>query len=777
MQFKYRLFLLIVIFFNSIYISNAQQFTFPDNYNVFWTLQSVNSSESMPCGGGDVGMNVWVENGELLFYFSRSGTFDENNEFLKLGRVRVKLTPNPLSNNNFKQELELKNGWISISDNNGQISTQIKVWVDVFNPIIYVDINCNKPVHAKIAYESWRYKDREFRKLERFANSYKWTNLEGIKKPKDSISFQDNAIVFYHQNPERTVFDVTFEQQGLDTLKEQVFNPLKNLTFGGILWSENMVPVNTLFGQYLDTDYKGWELESSNATKKHNIALYLFIEQSQVTANSIEKWLIQAKEVANKKKEAAKNSQKWWNDYWKRSFITIETNTTDKESIAWQVGRNYQLFRYMLGCNAFGTYPTKFNGGLFTYDPSFTDSSRSYTPDFRNWGGGTFTAQNQRLVYFPMLRSGDFDMMNSQFDFYNRILETAEFRSKAYWGHQGACFTEQLENFGLPNCTEYGWKRPNNFDKGLQYNAWLEHQWDTSLEFCLMILEQFFYSGKDISEYIDLIVSCIVFFDEHYQYLARQRGRKTLDQNGHFVMYPGSACETYKMAYNATSTIAGLKTLIEKALKLPNKILNDSDRKLMRSIYDRIPPMSYRNINGYTTISPAKNWERVNNTETPQLYPVFPWGQFGIGKSGLDTARNTYLFDPDAIKFRSHVGWKQDNIFAARLGLTDEAWKYTSLKLKDSGRRFPAFWGPGFDWVPDHNWGGSGMIGLQEMLMQTNGDEIYLFPSWPIDIDVHFKLHAPGNTTVEAQMINGTAEIIQVIPESRKKDIYLNYNE
>lgn len=33
------------------------------------------------------------------------------------------------------------------------------------------------------------------------------------------------------------------------------------------------------------------------------------------------------------------------------------------------------------------------------------------------WGGGTMTAQNQRLVYWPMLKSGDFDMMPSQFDF------------------------------------------------------------------------------------------------------------------------------------------------------------------------------------------------------------------------------------------------------------------------------------------------------------------------------------------------------------------------
>ncbi|MFG0333144.1 MAG: hypothetical protein ACF8TS_07270, partial [Maioricimonas sp. JB049] len=37
----------------------------------------------------------------------------------------------------------------------------------------------------------------------------------------------------------------------------------------------------------------------------------------------------------------------------------------------WQVARNYQVFRYQLGCNAFGSFPTKFNGGLFTTDPEY----------------------------------------------------------------------------------------------------------------------------------------------------------------------------------------------------------------------------------------------------------------------------------------------------------------------------------------------------------------------------------------------------------------------
>src|SRR5205809_3095172 len=77
-------------------------------YNIIWTSQSKNSSESMPCGGGDIGMNVWVENGELLIYVARSGSFNEDNALMKAGRLRVKLFPNPFEGNILKQELHLQ---------------------------------------------------------------------------------------------------------------------------------------------------------------------------------------------------------------------------------------------------------------------------------------------------------------------------------------------------------------------------------------------------------------------------------------------------------------------------------------------------------------------------------------------------------------------------------------------------------------------------------------------------------------------------------------------
>ena len=738
-------------------------------YNPVWTSQSRNSSESMPLGGGDIGLNVWTENNEILFYVARSGTFDENNSLLKLGRVRLKLSPNPFTAGAvFRQELHLNEGYISISAVRGKQETKIKLWVDVYKPVVTVDIQSNHPVSAVASYESWRYRDRILKGKENNQNSYKWAPRGEVKTHMDQVRFSRDGVQFFHQNQLPTVFDVAVMQQGLDSVKDQMFDPLKNLVFGGFLSGKGFVPAGTSDGKYLDTDYRAWSIKSGSPSKRQSLKLVLHTAYSSNTAD----WEKGLKAVSQSDKAFDKSSQ-WWKDYWKRSFVYINTRNKAIDTVAWQVGRNFQLMRYMLGCNASGSYPTKFNGGLFTYDPALTDSSLRFTPDFRNWGGGTHTAQNQRLVYWPMLKNGDFDLMKPQFSFYTRILRNAELRSRVYWNHEGACFTEQLENFGLPNPAEYSWKRPAQYDKGMEYNAWLEYEWDTVLEFCLMMLETERYNSANIKAELPFIESCLRFFSQHYQYLARQRGSKAFDANGHLVLYPGSGAETYKMAYNSSSTIAGLRTVLIRLLELPAGYLNEDQRSEWQNMFKSIPPISFREFDGKATIAPARVWERINNTESPQLYPVFPWGIYGVGKAGLDAAVNTFRYDTDVLKFRSHVGWKQDNIFAARLGLAAEAWELTSKKLKDSGRRFPAFWGPGFDWTPDHNWGGSGMIGLQEMLMQADGKKIYLLPSWPKEIDVHFRLHAPYQTTVEAEWEGGKLKSLKVLPRERLKDVLL----
>lgn len=687
-----------------------------------WTTQSQNSSGSMPCGGHDVGMNVWVENGDILFYVSKSGMLDENNTLLKAGRFRLNIKGQPFSGTDFEQRLCLDDGAIYIKGK----GISIRLWADVYQPKVFVEMNATHKADATLSYESWRYKDRPVTKAECQQGSYKWNIPADCTTFADSIKAAKSSIDFWHTNRSYTVFDYTVSREGLDAIKDELYNPIGGKTFGGSITMPGFKFTGTSTGTYASTDYKAWNY-SATGIRQATVSIDLYTGETTSTALSA--------------KKSKAQSTKWWHQFWQRSFITAEG-----EGAA--MARNYELFRYMLGCNAYGEYPTKFNGSLFTFDPVYADPKCPFTPDFRKWGGGTMTAQNQRLVYWPMLKSGDTDMMKAQFDTYLRMLPNATRRTKFYWNHDGASFSEQIENCGLPNPTEYGKHKPGD-DPGMDRNAWLEYQWDTALEFCSMIMQAHKYSGMDIAEYEPLIRQTLIFFDEHYQYIAKKLGVKPLNADGKLMLYPSSGCETYKMAYNPSSVIAALKTVAEQWIEYKGDSLNN--------FLSRIPPIPLRTIEGDTCIAPAIVWARIQNIETPQLYPVFPWRVYGMGRDNLHIARNTYLKDPHAVEMHSTKGWKQDNIWAACLGLTDEAFKLNKEKLTDGPYRFPAFWDPGYDWAPDCNKGGASMIGLQEMLLQEKPDGgLLLFPAWPKNINAKFRLKATGGRTVEAEIKNGT---------------------
>ena len=104
-------------------------------YTIFWDSPSRNSGESMPCGGHDIGLNVWVEDGDLLFYIDRTGNYDENNQALKSGRGRIAMEPNPFTDGQpFRQELKLREGVVEIKA--GDSAVTVKIWCDVFQPVV-----------------------------------------------------------------------------------------------------------------------------------------------------------------------------------------------------------------------------------------------------------------------------------------------------------------------------------------------------------------------------------------------------------------------------------------------------------------------------------------------------------------------------------------------------------------------------------------------------------------------------------------------------------------
>ena len=719
-------------------------------FDVSWQTQSKNSAGSMPVGGYDCGANVWVEGDDILLYVDRSGSFDENNQMLKLGRFRVHVSPSPFSKV-FRQTLLLEKGSILIE---GDDHFRCEIWFHTDAPMMRMSFSRGGDREITIAYETWRFQDREVSDQNgRSAFSYQGYCGEVITRADGFIPLEDK-LFFYHQNNNgHLLFDFLVNQQNLTSIRDELDNPQRDYVFGGIMAGSALQYVAERMHRYAGINCRQYWYRLLPAGDEG-------IHVAFCACNaSLQEWYERVEQlslVQSKRVDARETALSWWKQYWARSYVEINSECGSDDS-GFQIARNYTLMRYMLGCNAYGSYPTKFNGGLFTTDPVYWNGPKytDETPDYRRWGGGSFTAQNQRLVYWPMLKSGDFDMMPSQFSFYQRAMHNAELRTKLYWRHDGCAFPEQLENFGVPTGICWGFETGENKihirDAGQEpYELrcpWTRYEYVTALEFCYMILEYGRYSGQPLTEYMPLIDSCLKFYELHYEMLHDHNANRKLDRNGHWVIWPSTALETYKDAMNPTDVLSALTAVLGRL----NEISTGEKKAKYEAMLKKVPPVATREMDGVKCISPAWSWSDIINCELPQLYPVYPYGIYGIGKEGLDLAKNTYLHGVDIPEQRGYESWKQEGIFAARLGLKKEALVRLKQKLCDGRLRFPAFWGPGYDWLPDHNWGGSGMICLQEMLIQAVDKHIMLLPTWPLEWTVTFRMHLPYQTQIEVQ--------------------------
>ena len=121
--------------------------------------------------------------------------------------------------------------------------------------------------------------------------------------------------------------------------------------------------------------------------------------------------------------------------------------------------------------------------------------------------------------------------------------------------------------------------------------------------------------------------------------------------------------------------------------------------------------------------------ETARTARTRSFTRIWPFRLYGLGRPGLEEARAAYAARHNHLD----CGWGYDGNCAALLGLTDEAARILKVKCANShpAYRWPATWGPNFDWLPDQNHGGNLLETTQLMLLQSVGDKILLLPAWP----------------------------------------------
>ena len=704
----------------------------------------------MPLGNGALGINLWVEeNGDLLFFLGRNDTLSEISQLCKAGLVRVTLSPNPfLAGTPFRQELKLRDGICGITAGAPGKEICLQVFVDSTSPVVHIMGQSDQPIMVTTRVESWRTAPQPM------PNDSAWTLAKGPHKLMQSADVfpgvGKHAVSWYHRNETALAFDETVRIQSLETIRDTLKNPLLHRTFGGWITGNG----------FEATDDR--TLVTAQAVKDFHLRVASPCEQTPTAEDWLKSAEAMAQAAADGNAAFARTSASW-GAFWDRSWVICETSAKTGVS----VGKAHTLQRYMLACAGRSIFPIKFNGSIFTVEPK--PLGKPGNPDWRRWGDCHWW-QNVRMPYHAMQATGDFDLMMPLFDTFERIRPFAEARAKLYHNVEGCYFAETMTVWGTYANRDYGWDRNGKQPKDVDCKNW-RYAWNQGLELVGLMLDYYEHTEDQAflqARLLPMATSVLKYFDTRF--------RK--DAEGRIMLDPTQAVETYWFdVINDTPTVAGLNDASTRLCALPENFTNSEQRKFFTHMKLAAPilPVEDAEFNGKTVrriaVAQKYNPNRAN-VENPELFPIWPFRICGLARPMLEEARNAFHLRGS----HNDVGWGYDANAAALLGLTDEAADMLKVKIANSNcaYRWPATWGPNFDWLPDQCHGGNLMAVIHYMLLQHAGDKILLLPAWPKNWDVSFKLHAPRQTTVECVYRQGKIEKLEVQPPERRQDIKLD---
>ncbi len=624
----------------------AQENNFAADNNVTWTSLGTNENSSMPIGNGDIAANVWTEqNGDVVILLAKSDAWSENGQLLKLGRVRMKLTPNPfLDRGSFSQTLKLDAGEIQLQSG----KTTALIWVDANHPVVHVEIRADQPLQMEAKAELWRTKlnHLDHGAVSRAGFFEFGSDPEGLDFDPDTIlPAQNDRVAWYHFNT-RSIYPLVFEKEHLESLLSRYPDPLLHRCFGVGMSGPDLIAIDNQ------------ALKSKRSSKSLRLDLYALTEQT----DSPQAWRTALSKVidstAGIKINAARNAhERWWSEFWNRSWLHV-TGTPGAE----EVSQSYAIQRYMTACAGRGAQPIKFNGSLFTVGhdlPEGTSSSEgNHDPDYRAWGA-CFWNQNTRLVYWPLIATGDYDLLAPWFNMYVEAIPLVRDRTQIYFHHDGGAFIETMYFWGLPNVNDFGWD-----NKGVELQSeWMRYHVQGGIEVLAQMLDRYDYTQD--SEFarnavLPMADAVIVWYDQHWK-----RG-----PDGKILMSPAQSLETYQRnAVNPTPDIAGLMDVLPRLLALPSNLTTETQRNLWTKVQKELPPIpigktangklprkGQSDAGGRPTILPAQVYGETRNSENPELYTVFPYRVYGLGKPDLTLARDTFA----ARLFPFEKCWGQD---------------------------------------------------------------------------------------------------------------------
>jgi len=711
--------------------------------------------DSLPLGNGDIGAMVWgEEEGRVCLYISKTDSFSSALRLLKIGRVNVSIGKDQSF---VYQKLDISKGIATIEykDKNG--STYVEIWVDANNPCIRIGVSSYKAINVRVESEIWRTEDERIEggfqnRTPVYGDFFGQDNdNEPIIVHKDHIyNDYDDSVMWYHKNPS-SHYLASLKFQQMEDLAHLCKDPLLDRTFGACIASAQLQKKSALV------------MVSTKPSEIHDICIGVLTEVTDNSEKFCKDLHTLTLNCVNKEYGGTVAAHmQYWTNIFKDSYISIKG---DENASLVETGYNIQ--RYMNVCAGRGEFPIKFNGSIFV--PNILEGDEDLGPDFRRWGGG-YWFQNTRLTYWSMLASGDYDLMKPFFEMYEGMFELSRAKIEKHLGFKGVMYPETTSPWGTARNLCYSRYR-EGLNPALTGNYYVRYYFSGMLELLTIMIEY-------VKHTEDMEFRNSVLFKHADHVLAFYRNfYSEKDENGRIVIYPSQALETWQDAKNPMDAVAGLRYTLSELIKMesvPEGLMIE-----WKEFYEELPeipvfsPGGHPEFNKACLLKPAEWYEKLGNVENPELYAVFPYRLVSFDNDqniGVETYRRRSL--------RMNWGWTQDGIQAAVIGLPEEAREVVTDKFTKWNEkcRFQGYWGINFDWIADQCHGCSAMIALQKMLIQCVDEKIYLFPAWPVEWDVEFRLHAYGNTIVEGKLVDGEVVEIKVYPEERSKDIEICFD-
>lgn len=674
--------------------------------DVVYLSPAINEHEALPVGNGRLCAVVWNTDGLNLQVNHANNVWYQNSS----GRIKIKATPSLIDNIEiFDERLSLYDGTVKINcrSSAGEWNANITV-VDELDVICINFQGKLKTPELNVELEQWRPSAKPF-------------ILDDCGGFHESLTV-DHAPHFSRKTAFIVKADCPFK---VETPKQENNSQFVTLTLSP------------------KTDMSG----------KCEFNLYIANPFVMANVDPIDESL-KLLDIAIKKgwHNLFQNNAEKWSKFWEKSLIYI----TSPDKIADYMENLWYLHLYWMGCAGKGKFAVKFNGGPFLMHK-----------DMRGWGGG-YWYQNTRELYWSLLPANHIELCQPLYNLYKSVLPVEKEMTKKIFGVDGAQYEETMMIDG-------------NGDKiGNPYTCLYL---TTGIELSLQLYKHYLFT-RDENFLRDVVYPVMIETSRFYLNWVKK------EEDGLYHIYPTSGKETYWRVKDAITDLVAIRRMFPIFIELSKRLeqaqdiipklqdvlnnlasypVDEENNRWLPCIFLKNPPYTGNPIleRIYTPQNTSHSINEMKNSENIECEIIYPWELAGFGREYYEMAINTY----HARHWKQpHCGWDQSAIWAARLGLADDAVNDIVQHCRGSQRWPQGFWSSpaGTYWAnglvdaPYFDSSGVNAMSTSEMLLQSHDGIIRVFPAVPKNWNGIFQLRAERGFMVTSERSSGQVQYIEI---------------